>query len=171
MNKGGSTGAGSGQSGAIRPPPPPPPPPFPIPFGNLLPPGIEMPLREPAPYLSNNREARPVGGVGSHSPRNPSRRGNFGSRPAGDGGYNNSYGSRHDQDRDRNASRNPSGRDVHMHHMVPPPPPPPPPRGLARPVLPGPIPYIPPRHVRPFGNPMPFGKLIWINIKSNIELD
>lgn len=156
MKKGGSSGAGSGQSGTIRPPPPPPPPPFPIPFGNVLPPAMEMPIREPAPFRGNNRDARPVGGAGSHSPRHPSRRGNFGSRPAGDGGYNHSYGARHDHDRERNGSRNSSGREVHLHHMVPPPPPPPPPRGLARPVLPGPIPYIPPPHVRPFGNPMPF---------------
>ncbi|KAL8150081.1 la-related protein 1C-like isoform X2 [Apium graveolens] len=156
MKKGGSTGAGSGQSGASRPPPPPPPPPFPIPFGNVLPPAMEMPIREPAPFRGNNRDARPVGGAGSHSPRHPSRRGNFASRPVGDGGFNHSHVARHDQDRERNASRNSSGREVHMHHMVPPPPPPPPPRGLARPLLPGPIPYIPPPHMRPFGSPMPF---------------
>ncbi|WOH12772.1 hypothetical protein DCAR_0832280 [Daucus carota subsp. sativus] len=157
MKKGGSAGSGSGQSDTIRPPPPPPPPPFPIPFGNVLHPRTEMPIRDPASFKGNNRDARPLAGGGSHSPRHPSRRGNFGSRPAGDGGYNHSYGARHDHDRERNASRNSSGREVHMHHMVPPPPPPPPPpRGLARPVLPGPIPYIPPPLVRPFGGPMPF---------------
>lgn len=162
-NAGAGSGHGSGQSSFSRPPgppPPPPPPPYPIPFGNLLPPpGMELPIREPSPFPGNNLDTRPIGGgggVGYHpndhsSQRHPSRRGNFGSRPRGDGGYNNGYGIRRDQDREWNAS----GRDIHMNPMVPPPPPPPP-RGLTRPPLPGPMPYIPSRHVRPFGNPMPF---------------
>ncbi|XP_074372989.1 la-related protein 1B-like [Apium graveolens] len=159
-NAGVGSGQGSGQGNFSRPPgppPPPPPPPFPIPFGNLPPPGMELPIREPSPFLGNNLDTRPIGGgVGYHpndhsSQRHPSRRSNFGPRPRGDGGYNNGYGIRRDQDRDWNAS----GRDMHINPMVPPPPPPPP-RGLTRPPLPGPMPFIPSRHVRPFGNPMPF---------------
>lgn len=171
--KGGNAGVGSGQSSFSRPPgppPPPPPPPFPIPFGNILPPlGMELPIREPSPYPGNKLDTRPIGGgsVGYHShdhslQRHPPRRGNFGSRPRGDGGYNNGYGVRRDQDREWNAS----GRDIHINPMVPPPPPPP--RGFTRPAMPGPMPYIPSRHVRPFGNPMPFGKFIWFDTKQDI---
>ncbi|WOG97752.1 hypothetical protein DCAR_0417093 [Daucus carota subsp. sativus] len=163
LNAGVGSGHGSGQSSFSRPPgppPPPPPPPFPIPFGNLPPPpGMELPIREPSPYPGSNLDTRPIvgGGVGYHShdhssQRHPSRRGNFGSRPRGDGGYNNGYGIRRDQDREWNAS----GRDIHHISPMVPPPPPLPPRGLTRPPMPGPMPYIPSRHVRPFGNPMPF---------------
>lgn len=156
--RGGGSGGGSGQSGFSRPPPPSPtPPPFPIPFG-LLPPMMDLQVREP-PFKGNTWESRPVGGVGSQSnsgndhssQRHSSRRGNYGSRPRGDGMHYNGHGGRRDQDRNWIAPRNTTARDVHMHQIAPPPPPPP---RFMRPGLPGSTPFIPLPHV--YGNPMPF---------------
>ncbi|XP_073154184.1 la-related protein 1C-like [Henckelia pumila] len=123
-NRGG--GGGSGGSPSVSgpsqnnfgrpstPPPSPPPPPFPI-FGlpyELIPPILNTPVRG----------TRPVGGVegsnshvgnGHSSPRNTSRRGNYGSRPRGDGPYHSNHGGWRDQDR----------RDVRLSpHYGPPPP-------------------------------------------------
>ncbi|XP_017214818.1 la-related protein 1C isoform X2 [Daucus carota subsp. sativus] len=156
--RGGGAAGGSVQSGFSRPiPPSPTPPPFPIPFG-LLPPMMDLQVREP-PFKGNTWESRPVGGVGSQSnngndhssQRHPSRRGNYGSRPRGDGMHYNGHGGRRDQDRNWNPPRNSTARDVHMHQMAPPPPPPP---RFMRPGLPGSTPFIPLPHV--YGNPMPF---------------
>ncbi|KAL8088516.1 la-related protein 1C-like [Apium graveolens] len=151
-------GGGSGQSAFSRPPPPSPtPPPFPIPFG-LLPPMMDIQVREPL-FKGNTWENRPAGGAGSQSnsendhssQRHSSRRGNYGSRPRGDGMHYNGHGGRRDQDRNWNAPRNLTARDVHMHQIAPPPPPPP---RFMRPGLPGSTPFIPLPHV--YGNPMPF---------------
>ncbi|KAJ9553874.1 hypothetical protein OSB04_017919 [Centaurea solstitialis] len=149
MRRGGSSGGGS-SSGYNRPPPPPPlPPPFPLfdmSYGNLVPPVLESPVREP-PHFKGN-----------WSPRNPTLRNNYGPRPRGDGGgsyVNNGYGGNrdHNHDRDWRSPRSHSPRDVHMTpQMVPPPPPPI--RGFIRPPHPGPAPFIPPQPLRPYGTPM-----------------
>lgn len=123
---------------------------------------MDLQVREP-PFKGNTWESRPVGGVGSQSnsgndyssQRHSSRRGNYGSRPRGDGMHYNGHGGRRDQDRNWNAPRNSTARDVHMHQIAPPPPPPP---RFMRPGLPGSTPFIPLPHV--YGNPMPFGKLL-----------
>lgn len=163
----------SAQSSFSRPPPPPPlPPPFPrfeTPSGNLLPAVLDSsPVREPSYKGNNNWDARPMGGVvGSHSHtvndqssqhRNTSRRGNFGPRPRGDGVYhNNGYQDRNNWNVSR--SSNVNARDVHLPHNTMGPPPY---RGFIRPPPPPPSsrPFIVPQHVRPFGNPMGFGKLL-----------
>ncbi|KAL2503939.1 La-related protein 1C [Abeliophyllum distichum] len=112
---GGGSSSGSGpSSSAFSRPSPPPPPPFPVfdmPYGTMVPPMLDNPVRG----------TRPGGGVGGSqphtgndhsSPRNNSRRGNYGPRPRGDGPYHSSHGGRRDQDR----------RDVHLSHQFVPPP-------------------------------------------------
>ncbi|KAM3304502.1 la-related protein 1C [Capsicum chacoense] len=146
--KGGSSGGGgSGPGGGVfvrTPPPPPPPlpPPFPIMhYGPVL----EPPVRGSRP-VGGGFPSQPPHGTNDHSPhRNHGRKGNFGSRPRGDGSYHNSHGGRRDQDR----------RDVHMAPQFAPPPPPPH-AAYIRPA-PGTAPFLPPPPpMRPFVAPMGF---------------
>ncbi|XP_058218420.1 la-related protein 1C-like isoform X2 [Rhododendron vialii] len=150
--RGGGTRPGPVQNGFIRAPlpppppmplPPPPPPMFPlfeIPYGAL------PPVPDYFPYNGSNWEGMPMGGFVppsnsvsyQSSPRNSSRRGNF-------GGHHNG----------RNASRSSNVRDVRVPQQIAPPrgflrpaPPPPPP--------PGSIPFLRPHSVGPFGFPMGF---------------
>lgn len=78
--------------------------------------------------------------------RSPSRRGNAGHHPRGDGPYHNSYGSRRDQDRGGYANT----RDAHVNQQRMPP------RGLMRPPPPNPAPFMGPQPMRPFANPAGF---------------
>ncbi|XP_022860514.1 la-related protein 1B-like isoform X2 [Olea europaea var. sylvestris] len=141
---GGGSSAGSGPSStAFSRQPPPPPPPFPVfdmqPYANMVPPMLDTPVRG----------TRPGGGVGGSqphtsndhsSPRNNSRRGNYGTRPRGDGPYHNNHGGRRDQDR----------RDVHLSHQYVPP------MGyMPSPLAPGPTPFMAPP-VRVFPGQMGF---------------
>ncbi|KAL9144528.1 hypothetical protein ABFS82_14G301800 [Erythranthe guttata] len=151
---GGGGGGGGGGSNSVsgpsqnsfnQPPSLPMPPPYPVfeaPYG-MVPPVLDTSLRG----------ARPVGGVGgsqSHtgndhsSPRNNSRRNNYGPRPRGDGPYHNNHGGgRRDQDR----------RDVHH----PPPFMTPLPGGYMPPPLPpGAGPFMAPPPMRLFPAPMGF---------------
>ncbi|KAG5542959.1 hypothetical protein RHGRI_015900 [Rhododendron griersonianum] len=148
--RGGGTRPGPVQNGFIRaplPPPPmplPPPPPifpvFEIPYGAL------PPVPDYFPYNGSNWEGMPMGSFVppsnsvnyQSSPRNSSRRGNF-------GGHHNG----------RNASRSSNVRDARVPQQIAPPrgflrpaPPPPPP--------PGSIPFLRPHSVGPFGYPMGF---------------
>ncbi|CAA2968519.1 la-related protein 1B-like [Olea europaea var. sylvestris] len=107
---GSSSGNGPSSSVFIRPSPPQPPP-FPV---------FNMPYAM-VPHMLDTpvRGTRPGGGVGGSqphngndsSPRNNSRRGNYGPRPRGDGPYHSNHGVRRDQDR----------RDVHLSHQYVPP--------------------------------------------------
>ncbi|KAL6995889.1 hypothetical protein U1Q18_006023 [Sarracenia purpurea var. burkii] len=164
---GGGAGVGSVQSGYTRPPLPPPlPPPFPsvdLSYGSLVvTPTPDSSLRE-HPYRGYTWEERPFGGFvpQSHSVNYQSshRRGNFGGRFQGDGLHHNSHHrSGRDQHRDWNASRSSNARGVHVPQQAAASP-----RGLIRPPPPplGSIPFITPPHaVRPFGNPLGFGKFI-----------
>ncbi|GFP80728.1 la-related protein 1a [Phtheirospermum japonicum] len=117
--------------------------PMPLPF-----PVFEVPYgMVPTVMDTTVRGARPVGGSQSHTGNdhsshrnNNSRRGNYGSRPRGDGQYhnnNNNHGGRRDQDR----------RDVHHHpsQYVPPP------MGyMPSPLPPGAGPFMAPPPVRVF---------------------
>ncbi|CAI9763814.1 unnamed protein product [Fraxinus pennsylvanica] len=117
-NRGGGAGGGGGSgsgpsSSAFSRQAPPSPPPFPVfdmSYANVVPPMLDAPVRG----------TRPGGGVGGSqqhtgndhsSPRNNSRRGNYGPRPRGDGPYHINHGGRRDQDR----------RNVHLSHQYVPP--------------------------------------------------
>ncbi|KAL6522081.1 hypothetical protein OROMI_031958 [Orobanche minor] len=139
---GSASGRGPSQTTFNQPslPMPPPFPVFEVPYGMV-----------PAVMDASVRGPRPLSGVGgSHmhtgndhsSQRNNSRRGNYGSRPRGEG-YHNNHGGRRDQDR----------RDVHHH----PPQYMPPPMGYMPPPLPpGAAPFMPPPPVRVFPGQMGF---------------
>ena len=149
---GNSIGPGHAQSGFSAPPPPPPP--FPVlqippsTFANGVP-GVPDPSPRD-PYRNNNWGTRPP--VGGFVPppmiehRSPSRRGNFGHHPRGDGSYHNNYGSRRDQDRGNYGH----ARDPHLHpsRMFP--------RGIMRPPPPSPPSFMGPQPMRPFANPAGF---------------
>ncbi|KAG8389850.1 hypothetical protein BUALT_Bualt01G0021700 [Buddleja alternifolia] len=140
---GGSSSGGGPSQNTFNRTSPPVPPPFPVfdPTYGVAPPVLDTSVRG----------ARPVGGVGGSqsptgndhsSPRNNSRRGNYGPRPRGDGTFHNNHGGRRDQDR----------RDVPLPPQYVPPPmgymPPPP--------LPPGAPFIAPQPVRVFPGPMGF---------------
>ncbi|TKY75272.1 La-related protein 1B [Spatholobus suberectus] len=135
--------------------PPPPPPPFPVlqmppsTFAHGIP-GVPVPTPRD-PYRNNNWDTRPPPPLGGFMPpmnehRSPSRRGNAGHHPRGDGAYHNSYGNRRDQDRGSYAN---SG-DAHVKQ------PRMPPRGLMRPPPPNPASFMGPQPMRPFANPAGF---------------
>ncbi|XP_014501946.1 la-related protein 1C [Vigna radiata var. radiata] len=131
----------------------PPPPPFPVlqippnSFAHGVP-GVPVPSpREP--YRNKNWDTRPpIGGFipPMNDNRSPSRRGNAGHHPRGDGSYHNSYGNRRDQDRGGYANT----RDTHVNHQRMPP------RGLMRPPPPNPASFMGPQPMRPFANPPGF---------------
>lgn len=152
-NRGGGSSSGSGPSQhnfnrPAAPAPAPLGPPFPVPvfeqpYG-MVPTVQEASIRGPRavgnsqPHAGNDHS-----GVQSH--RNNSRRGNFGSRPRGEGQYHNNQGGRRDQDR----------RDTHLTPPFPQPvvfvPPPIPPPGTG--------PFMPGQHMRVFPPQMGgFGK-------------
>ncbi|KAK9271245.1 hypothetical protein L1049_026835 [Liquidambar formosana] len=165
----GGTGGGPVQGGfAHAPPPPPPLPPIPVfeiphnAFGKLVPAAVPDSTHREPPHRGNNWETRPIGGfvsqshaVNDHpSPRNSSRRGNFGPHPRGDG-YHNNYGGRHNQDRGNHDwnSRSSNVRDAHMQpHRAPL-------RNFVRHPPPASAPFISPQPVRPFGNPIGFPEM------------
>ncbi|KAF2297968.1 hypothetical protein GH714_006788 [Hevea brasiliensis] len=165
MKRGGSGGSSSGggysHSSFSRSPPPPPPLPIfamsPNGYGNLVPAIPDQSPRDPS-YRSNYWEPRPAGGFGPQPPvvndhRHSSRRGNFGQR--GDGPYQNNFGGRRDQDRGHYGNF----RDVHGHPQRSP-------RGFVRPPPPNTAAFVPPQHVRPFGNHMGFSDLVYIPTMS-----
>ncbi|KAJ9165934.1 hypothetical protein P3X46_020745 [Hevea brasiliensis] len=165
MKRGGSGGSSSGggysHSSFSRSPPPPPPLPIfamsPNGYGNLVPAIPDQSPRD-ASYRSNYWEPRPAGGFGPQPPvvndhRHSSRRGNFGQR--GDGPYQNNFGGRRDQDRGHYGNF----RDVHGHPQRSP-------RGFVRPPPPNTAAFVPPQHVRPFGNHMGFSDLVYIPTMS-----
>ncbi|KAK7409901.1 hypothetical protein VNO78_00286 [Psophocarpus tetragonolobus] len=155
MKRGGSNGnnVGSGpvqnNFSSVSPnfPPPPPPPPFPVlqmppsSFAHGMP-GVPVPTPAPRdPYRGNWDTRPPLGGfmppMNEH--RSPSRRGNAGHHPRGDG----SYHSRRDQDRTNYANT----RDAHANQQRMPP------RGLMRPPAAS---FMGPQPMRPFANPAGF---------------
>ncbi|RDX78699.1 La-related protein 1C, partial [Mucuna pruriens] len=152
---GNSVGPGPAQSNFSNPSPnlPPPPPPFPVlqmppsTFAHGIP-GVSVPGPRD-PYRNNNWDTRPPHGgfmppMNEH--RSPSRRGNAGHHPRGDGPYHNSYGNRRDQDRGSYANT----RDAHVNQQRMPP------RGLMRPPPPNPASFMGPQPMRPFANPAGF---------------
>ncbi|XP_027355233.1 la-related protein 1C-like [Abrus precatorius] len=158
MKRGGANGNGVGPGPAqniySNPSPnlPPPSPPFPVlqippsTFANGVP---VVPVPSPRDPYRNNWDARPP--VGGFTPpmngqRSPSRRGNVGHHPRGDGTYHNSYGNRRDQDRGGYTN----SRDAHVHQQRMPP------RGLMRPPPPNPASFMGPQPLRPFANPAGF---------------
>ncbi|XP_058725402.1 la-related protein 1C-like [Vicia villosa] len=140
-------GPAHARSSLSNPPTPPPLPPFPVyqlPPANFRNMGPTIPVSSPRDHHRNNTwDARPL--VGGSS-----RRGNFGSRPRGDGSYHHNYSSRRDQDRGNYVNT----RDGHVSQpRMPPrgilrhPPPPPPPNTAA---------FLGPQPIAPFPNPVAY---------------
>ncbi|KAG8503036.1 hypothetical protein CXB51_000837 [Gossypium anomalum] len=138
------------------------PPPFAVPemppssFGNFVP-AMPYPSTRDPQYRGNSWETRPIGGFASQSHkdhRHSSRRGgNYG--PRGDGGYNNNFWGRHEQDRGNYGN----ARDGHMQ------PPRAPPRGFPRPSPPAVHSFVPPQPVRPFMNPIGYPEYMYFTME------
>lgn len=139
----------------------PPPPPFAVPqmpptsFGNFVP-AMPYPSTRDPQYMGNSWETRPIGGFASQSHkdhRHSSRRGgNYG--PRGDGGYNNNFWGRREQDRGNYGN----AIDGHMQ------PPRAPPRGFPRTSPPAVHSFVPPQPVRPFMNPVGYPGMFKLKI-------
>ncbi|KAK8369540.1 hypothetical protein V6Z12_A01G117600 [Gossypium hirsutum] len=161
---GNSSGSGlpHGASSHQHPSQPPPPPPFAVPqmppssFGNFVP-AMPYPSTRDPQYRGNSWETRPIGGFASQSHkdhRHSSRRGgNYG--PRGDGGYNNNFWGRREQDRGNYGN----ARDGHMQ------PPRAPPRGFPRPSPPAVHSFVPSQPVRPFTNPIGYPEYMYFTME------